>query len=88
MKPPKLLQLSQNPALFRRRATNQKRPQASDMICHSETALIIAQKTADARSQIDEKLFGAQPVDNVDNSDKIVKVLYGWFFCRLQSAYG
>lgn len=56
-------------------------------LLQAETALIITQKTDGARSQIDENGFPAGLVDNVDNSDKNRKVLFGWFLCRLQTAY-
>ena len=46
------------------------------MIRVPETALIIAQKTGGARSQIDENDFAVWNVDNVDNVDKNRRVLF------------
>jgi len=40
-----------------------------------------------ARSQIDEFVFPVVIVDNADNVDKNRRVLFGWFFCRLQTVY-
>lgn len=62
-------------------------PQTHGEVHWSETALIIAQKTGDARSQIDENEFAVRNVDNVDNADKNRNVLFGRFWCRLQTAY-
>jgi len=56
-------------------------------LLEAETALIIAQKMNGARSQIDENVFPVGIVDNADNVDKNRKVQFGWFFCRLQTAY-
>jgi len=56
-------------------------------LLQAETALIIAQKINGARSQNDEILFSVVNVDNADNVDKNRKVQFGWFSCRLQTAY-
>jgi hypothetical protein len=46
------------------------------MIRVPETALIIAQKIGDARSQFYENDFAVGNVDNVDNADKKMRVQF------------